>query len=81
VDEFIRDKPDVVVNKIISHIQYLFSINSIEGLIPKMNKVYLHEEEMKTFITLCREELLLESAPESVVLAEVHRKLETIRKK
>ncbi len=80
VDEFIRDRPEVVINKIVAHVQYLFSINSIEGLIPRMNQIYLHEEEMKTFITLCREELLLESAPESIVLAEVHRRLESTRK-
>ena len=73
-EDFIRDQPDAMVNRQVSHIQYLFSIQGLEGLLPRMNQVYLFCEEMKNFLKSAKASLgLASNAPESVAINEIQK--------
>jgi hypothetical protein len=53
-ENFIKERPDVLVNRIVHHIQYLFNIKSIDKLLPSMNSLFLFTEEMKNFLASIR---------------------------
>ena len=40
-EEFIREHPETMVTRLVSHTQYLFDIKYMEGFLPRMNQVYL----------------------------------------
>ncbi len=76
--EFVRDQPAVIVNRIVGHVQYLFEIKSLEGVLPRMNQVYLFTEEMRNFLATVRALLGTNSSaavPNSVLLAEIERRI------
>ncbi len=83
--EFVRDQPAVIVNRIVSHVQYLFEIKALEGVLPRMNQVYLFTEEMRNFLATARAILgnrvntagapSNAAVPNSVLLAEIERRL------
>lgn len=52
--QYIRDRPDLIVNRILNHVQYIFDIQSVEGILPRLNQVHLFHEEMKNFLTYMR---------------------------
>ena len=73
---FIRDNPDEMTNRILSHIQYMFGVQSLEGLIPKLNKIYIFTQELSTFTRSMRDVLGISTSPnvsDSSVLAEVEK--------
>jgi len=75
-EEFIRDQPEAMVNRQVSHIQYLFGITHLEGLLPQMNKIYLFSEEMKNFLSAAKTCLgLMPSTSDAVALNEIQRVL------
>mmetsp|Transcript_19203 Transcript_19203/g.24427 ORF Transcript_19203/g.24427 Transcript_19203/m.24427 type:complete len:498 (+) Transcript_19203:1609-3102(+) len=53
-EEQIHANPDVVVNQIIMHFQQLFNVNHLEGVLPKLNEVYVFTNEMKNFLQILR---------------------------
>jgi hypothetical protein len=53
-EDYIRDRPEIVVNRIVSHIQYLFEVKALDGVLPRLNQVYLFVEEMRNFLTTVR---------------------------
>lgn len=85
-EEFVREQPEILVNRIVSHIQYLFEAKTLEGVLPRMNQVYLFTEEMRNFLATAR--AIVGSSgivgmrgsgsgavPNSVLLAEIERRL------
>lgn len=83
---YLQERPDLAVNRILSHIQYIFGVKSIDGIIPLMNQVYLFNEEMKNFLAsmrvlLCRKESggYLNGADRNlsnaIILDEIHRRM------
>jgi hypothetical protein len=75
-EEFIRDQPEAMVNRQVAHIQYLFNITHLEGLLPQMNKIYLFSEEMKNFLSAAKASLgLMPSTSDAVALNEIQRVL------
>ena len=38
-DNYLRAKPEAVVNRIVAHLKYLFGVQNLEGLLPRMNQV------------------------------------------
>ena len=71
-EAYIQEKPELLVNKIITHLQYVFEIKAMEGILPRMNQIYLFMEEMKNFLSSAR--LLLardKSHPNSLLLADI----------
>lgn len=74
--DFISERPDVMVNSLLSHIQYLFGIHSLEGLLPKMNEVYLFTEEMRNFLTNLRNILSMHHVPEATIITEIYHRMQ-----
>jgi len=73
--DFIRDNPDEMVNRILSHVQYIYGINNLEGLIPRMNQVYIFTQELVTFLRSVRDilEITSKDCPDSALLVEIER--------
>jgi hypothetical protein len=72
-EDFLREQPELLVNRQISHIQYLFNIPSIEGVYPRMNQIYLFHEQMTNFLNISRQALGLKGAPDASVIGELQR--------
>lgn len=47
---FVKERPDLVINRIVHHIQYLFNIKTVDKVLPTMNSIFLFTEEMKNFL-------------------------------
>lgn len=75
--EFIKDKPEEMVNRIISHLMYLFEVASLDGLIPRLNHLYLINQEMKNFLNNAREILCVKvgDIPDSSLLVEIQNRI------
>lgn len=78
-ERYLVERPEIVVNGILEHIKYLFGVNRLEGLIPKLNEIYLFSEEMSNFMMNLREMLKLKSDPDATVITEVYRLVEAER--
>jgi len=70
-EDFIREQPELMVNRQLSHIQYLFNIPSLDGLFPRMNQIYLQVEQMTNFLNTARHALDLKTASDAALIAEV----------
>lgn len=53
-DEYVKQNPELLVSRLINHIQNLFQIKSLEGMLPHMNRVYIFTEQMRNFLTGAR---------------------------
>jgi len=38
-EDYIRDKPEMMVNHVVQHIQYLFEIKALSGVLPRLNQI------------------------------------------
>jgi hypothetical protein len=38
-EDYIRDKPEIMVNRVVQHTQYLFEIKALSGVLPRLNQV------------------------------------------
>ncbi|TMW66086.1 hypothetical protein Poli38472_003851 [Pythium oligandrum] len=47
-------RPSVLINQIVRHFSHLFHVKSIEGVLPKINEVYLYVNEMENFLKVVR---------------------------
>ena len=74
LQQFIADNPEDMSSRILSHIQYMWGVKSIEGIVPKLNEVYIHTKELSTFLKNCRD-LLGISTPvsDSSLFAEIEK--------
>eukprot|EP00941_MAST-03F_sp_MAST-3F-sp1_P000472 g472.t1 len=57
-------KPNLLINKIVVHFKRLFDVNQLEGVLPKMNEIYLLSKEMTMFIRQIASLLKTELTPE-----------------
>jgi hypothetical protein len=48
-------------------------VPGLEGLIPRMNQVYLFAEQMKNVLNSVRHSLSMRGAPDATVLVEIQR--------
>ena len=53
-EEFLHRQPEDLLTRTVTHVKYLFGIASLEGLLPRMNQVYLSAEESKNFLNEVR---------------------------
>ncbi len=81
-EDYIREQPEILVNRIIRHMQYLFEIRSLDGVLPRMNQIYLFVEEMRNFIAATRGIVFGNtnsgvdcSVSNATMFAEIHRRL------
>jgi len=73
-EEFIREHPEAMANRIISHVQYLFDIKQLEGFLPRMNQVYLFYNEMRNFLQASKTQMnLSKTEGDSATLAQLQR--------
>ena len=77
-EDFLREEPEELLSRCVAHVQYLFGVTSLEGLVPRMNQVYLSMEETNNFLKSARDLLKIEkkgpgSSDGSVYLAIVKR--------
>lgn len=70
--KFMNERPEVLVNSLMGHILYLFGIRNLQGVIPRMNEVYLFTEEMGNFMTNVRQMLNMKTMPDATVLTEIY---------
>lgn len=75
IDEYLKSHPESLLNSTISHIQYLFDVKSIEGLLPRLNQIYLFHEEIRNFLAYMRSSLGIEGSSDSIVLTEIRRRI------
>jgi len=81
--QYIRDRPDLIVNRIINHIQYIFDVKSVDGILPLLNQVHLFNEEMKNFLSYMRklfndfkgEGMNNDNIPNAVLIQEIQRRV------
>ena len=69
-----RLNPEELLTKILAHFQRLFDVKSSEGVLPKMNELYLYVNEAATFTRVVRGMLGLDAA------ASVHTLLSQLRR-
>lgn len=79
-EDYIRERPEILVNRIVGHIQYLFEIKSLDGVLPRLNQVYIFVEEMRNFMSTMRAMLQVKpgvagEASNTMLLAEIQRRL------
>ena len=81
-EDYIRDRPEILVNRIVGHIQYLFEIKTLDGVLPRLNQVYLFVEEMRNFLTTMRSAVQVRpgfanspAVTNSMLLAEIQRRV------
>lgn len=72
---YVRERPEVLVNRIVSHILYVFNIQSIDGILPRLNQVYLFNEEMKNFLEAMRALLGAQNKQNAVIIHEIQRRV------
>jgi hypothetical protein len=46
-ERFVAEKPELFVNRVVQHFQYLFGVKTADGLFPKLNELYLFVSEME----------------------------------
>eukprot|EP00644_Phytophthora_capsici_P003303 jgi/Phyca11/14424/fgenesh1_pg.PHYCAscaffold_7_\ len=46
----VERRPNVLINQIVRHFSHLFQVKSIDGVLPKINEIYLFVNEMKNFL-------------------------------
>ncbi len=73
--DYISQNPEMLTNRLLSHMQYVFDIKDIQGLIPKMNQIYLFVEESRNFMSSLREAFGMENAQTSTIISETLRRL------
>ncbi|KAL3663984.1 hypothetical protein V7S43_010872 [Phytophthora oleae] len=55
----VERRPNVLINQIVRHFSHLFQVKSIDGVLPKINEIYLFVNEMKNFLHVIRDHLHL----------------------
>lgn len=53
-EEHIKQHPDVLSSRFVTHFRELFGVKSINGLFPKLNEVFVFSNEMKHFLQVAR---------------------------
>jgi hypothetical protein len=74
-ERFIAERPEILVNSIVDHIKYLFAVPRLEGLIPRLNEIYLFTQEMGNFMQVCRTMLGMQHLPDASVISEIYRRI------
>ncbi|GLD92598.1 hypothetical protein PINS_up001157 [Pythium insidiosum] len=66
-NEELERRPSVLINQIVRHFSHLFQVKSTDGVLPKINEVFLFVNEADNFLKVIRQ--LLDLAPTAGVQA------------
>ncbi|CAI5714043.1 unnamed protein product [Peronospora destructor] len=53
----VEHRPNLLINQIVRHFSHVFQVKNIEGVLPKINEIYLQVNEMKNFLHATRDVL------------------------
>jgi hypothetical protein len=71
-NQYLKERPDLMINRIVGHIQYLLEVKSVDGILPTVNRMYVFQEEMKNFLNTIRSLLGLDrNIATAVIIDEV----------
>lgn len=73
--DFIAQNPEKMVSRLLSHLQYVFDVKDLQGLVPRMNQVYLSLEESRNFMSSLREYLNMKDAQSAAIITETLRRI------
>lgn len=73
--EELEHRPSVLVNQIVRHFSQVFQVKSVEGVLPKINEIYLFVNEMQNFLKVTRALLNLKPDITLPALADAIRSL------
>jgi len=49
------ERPDAAVSALVAHLQRLFAVPHVDGLLPRLNALYVREQEAANFVATCRD--------------------------
>ncbi|CAM9354252.1 unnamed protein product [Choristocarpus tenellus] len=67
-DQSIKDDPDLLINRVVHHVQHMFDVKSVVGCIPKINEVHRFLSEVQTLLRAVRDLLGLPVTTSSEVV-------------
>lgn len=71
-EAYLAGRPELLVNRAVQHFRYLFQVKALEGVLPKMNELYLFSAEMAALTRALRSALgLSPTVPTNKLLAEL----------
>ena len=51
---FVQANPELILSRIISHLMKLFDVKTIDGVLPRVNEVYIQQAECKNGLNVLR---------------------------
>ena len=51
---FVQANPELILSRIISHLMKLFDVKTIDGVLPRVNEVYIQQAESKNGLNVLR---------------------------
>ncbi len=80
-ESYVAGRPELLVNRAVQHFRYLFQVKGLEGVLPKMNELYLFAAEMGSLTRALRAALgLSPTCPANKLLAELQSLIRRARK-
>ncbi len=81
-ESFIRERPEELTSRLLAHLQYVFQVSQLEGLLPRLNQVYIFNEEMKNFLSVMRELLGFDNkVSDKLLMAEIQNQFSRMSRK
>ena len=72
-EDYIKSHPEELTASILNHVMYIFEIKELQGVLPKMNELYIYIQEQKNFLSTMREKMRLKN--ERDVLTEISKRI------
>jgi len=72
-DDYLKQHPEELAVSILNHIMYIFEIKELQGVLPKMNELYIKTQEQINFLTLMKDKMKLRN--EKDVLNEISKRI------
>jgi hypothetical protein len=80
-EAYLAGRPELLVNRAVQHFRYLFQVKGLEGVLPKMNELYLFAAEMAALTRALRAALCLApTVPTNKLLPELQSLIRRARK-
>ena len=79
-EQYLRQRPDIVSNRILQYLQSLFEVPSVEQVLPVAQQLFLQKQQFQQFLEISRKLLgKPKDLAVEVVVSEVLEKLQTVR--
>ncbi len=72
VNKHLITRQDIIINRMLNHIQSLFDIQSVDDILPQLNEIYLQYRDFNQFLTLIRRIMGKDkSIPNATIMGEM----------